>query len=1024
MADDEYYLDSIPPQLALESRSSTIALRGNPTANRKNPENRPIYTFTDTGDPLYAAQVAVLQRLEGRVRQPLVRAIFETRPLGADVFATIIHGFRRKVIDPNIVLLEALRISLAPAYKFVNEDGEPVNRRNYLQLVGLALRFGADPNQYVDIDEPESVHILFWVHRFGIDLRQEYGYDSVEEEEIFKSQAMYLLVLAGADLTMKLTTVDTDRESVVSALKKYPDSQKSLDYNFELDLDDPPRGFTSEFLPGDLPTIVFNEQSFRLAKMREIVTVRDRPEQLRRKYPEDWDVDEVLELLYSLDYRRIATEIPARDVPGELRKVSLYHAHRVYTDMIERLPTSVIEVIGEQELRYSVLFLDVNSVETLLLFGAIPSYELKDEILNRMEVIGNRLPLTLDMEGRILWYFTKANHPLDETQMRKLQRIAPYVANYIKEYMEKNPAWKGECSVRTDRVSASLRETAREVGMDPTESKAAICKGLAAIASVDTETAVRVARELGDRKTRVASETLEEAIEDDKVKKRLAKIKTDEERKSRIQALKSGNLSTPTTGKASPVTTKLEDGRELITKKTLSKSPSSSSDSKSGRKTTAVAPKKGNNVNTVSGLDSESLSEEDRGIKKIPQKKVVVRSPSTQTPKAAMPKFLPTAPAAVSGKKVELNTEKGVDKNVLAGLTGGRDIKAKLVKKKDRVKGKCKGDTCEFSAKEDLEEITVEETDNISMLDVEGGGKKKQPKPIIKQRKPTPYPEVVPEEEEEVVLPPPIPVAAKMPMKIKPDTTPVNKNLEERKAITRIGGSKDVELRKILEAQNTDNLNRALSPHSTNSTGPLCINQGDLQFNPKDYASVDLVVYDDENEDTYCFESRDYSSLLETRINPYTALRIPEAVTNEMAAKLRILEDTQVKVTPISVPKGIRNLKGGGYSADREAENTVRRLKDLYVLYGLDPAILDSDYTIADMQIILDSLYDPSPTLDAASRTHALRSYASIIVRDIYTEPEPELVDRRADEIFSVILDYGDPVAEGIEVPPEEQGQL
>lgn len=1024
--DGEDYLDPVPPQDALLLRDSTRRIRGEPLITRAGRRGRADIVVDLYGDPLTTLQVAVLERLPGKVSQELIRQLFEIRPLNADVAATIYQGFIRQVIDPNIVLLEAIRISLAPLAMFTNDDGDIADKRNYIRLVAFALRFGADPNQYVDIDQPEKVHILWWVQRFGIDLRESYGIDSIVDDEAFKSLVMYYLVLSGANYDMKVLQIDPEQESVVQALEKYPDALKSVLYNMELDITDPPEAFSFPYLGEATSNDIAVILSQRLTKIQQVYKTRDRPDLLLQKYPEEWTAEELLDIFYNMDYKRVANDVPQESIPDELPQASLAYAHKTYVSLVRRLTPTDISIIGSQELDVCCRFLDTNSVDTLLLVGAAPSYILKDKILNRMGRAKGRLPLTLDMNGKILWYFTRYGYSLDEQQMLQLRRIAPYIADELKAYMAKNPYWKGECNTETIEPSDNLREVARDAGLNPNLTKKEICRGLVTITSVSSEDAIRVSRQLNEKKLRVQSETLDEAIRDDKIEKRLKKVEDDKKRLERLKSSgKTSTTSSPTTSSPTTMSRQLSKSPLLFGKEENSDEESGDARGSRSESTNSKSPKSSRQINTereskiqpvvattVATNGKKTVKVGNLGLKKSGGVVDVKTSP-TKVIKVnpTVIKQLSSAPSSTSKKVIRKEAP------VIRGGDGGAELKYK--KTKDKIEKDCdKKGRCKIKIEEETEELSIKEGRK--------GGDKEEKKVIIKtppvvekknvviknKKPPTPFPREVP---------PPTPTP---PSKLKPNSSVQLRDVNSRGSFTRLpSSSKDVELRRVLDAQKTDNLNAAFTSHSSRNTGDICENQGDLKYDPRDYNELDLTEYDDgETSKPWCFESRSYQSLLESRINPYTGKRLPRDVLENMRAKLKLLEAARLRKDIKSIPKGIRDLKGGGYQGELEAENAVKTLESLYTLYGLSPLILREDYTIADMQFLLDTLYEDPPILDATNREHALRTYAVVLDSDIY--PGGVVDQNRADEVFSLIYDYGNPVAEGVEASPEELGEL
>lgn len=201
------------------------------------------------------------------------------------------------------------------------------------------------------------------------------------------------------------------------------------------------------------------------------------------------------------------------------------------------------------------------------------------------------------------------------------------------------------------------------------------------------------------------------------------------------------------------------------------------------------------------------------------------------------------------------------------------------------------------------------------------------------------------------------------------------------------------------------------SPTSTVVVSPtvlpdrICANEEFMTSDPREANDLDLVVYNDRNDQTWCFLSQDYRSLIEMGINPFTEEKIPPVTMAEIKSKYAQLQKTGVGVQPIPISKGLSRRQKS--QANLQTQQVVQTLRDYYLAYGVDPELLASGYTITDMQNILGDIYSPDgetdeeiPQLDNLDRTHALHTFASVLVADVEASEDQ---DARLNEMFEVI---------------------
>jgi hypothetical protein len=900
---DPDYIDQIPRDEVISSRLATSRSRGRDVLFRGIGEGEGIggtrFGNVPVNDPLYQLQEVVLKRVNttkaGSKKQILIEEVlndcFMKKELTTDVFAAAYHGMRREVIDPNIVLREAIRVCVAPKAFFKD------SRQSYIQVAGLALRMGADPNVYIPFKLGDAVayHVGYWVHRRNEEARTKVGYDSALYEEEQKNRVIALLILSGSDFNLPVTSIESGRESVVKTLLEKPRSRKSVIYNIIRDLENPPPELANDAFR--------NVIAGRLAVIDSTIKLRNRPEELPTVYPNIWSAGDVVQMLYILDYPDVANVIPFRLLGEELIGVLEVNANAIFRAYLKRIPDPLVLRNGDNWLRAATLALDPTSVKVLLERGAFPSYQLKDEILNRMRRVRLLLPLTIDILEEVLVLFTQFGYGLDGPQHRSLSSYAPSYDRRLLDKEKALPPWLAECRVPVHKPSTALRETAREAGVDPSLNKKGICEGLATIASVPTEEAVRVALTRQTKRIATMAESLPEAIENERAMTKTLPLTSRPER-------------LPTPKNNTPV-------EEILPSRRPSRVPETTMGTRPTLRTATKMPTKQSTVVNEEQIVEESSRNEEILVDNIPEEEIDGRCSIGEDGSPVC-----TIKETISPPKSRIPSRSG---NATIIPSKHSDIRTTSRRSKD----------------------VADESQRIGDIREERREEKSKERNVPSSTRPSVTTGVL--------------------------DTPI---LEGRKSASKI-------------------------PQG------VCINADSLTSPPAEFSDLDLTIYSDAKEQTWCFQSDDYAALISAKINPFTDEGLPKSVLEEMEGKLKTLQREGVLVQPTPLPKGIAKLRTGGTLANIKSKQTIQEMKDLFIYYQLDPIFLTRIYTIQDMQAILDALYNPAPNLDPFNREHAVVSFSSMILNDANASPDRVA---RLNEIFDVIKAYPGPEA-GVNPP-------
>ncbi|MDG7050740.1 MAG: hypothetical protein JRZ94_06020 [Nitrososphaerota archaeon] len=189
----------------------------------------------------------------------------------------------------------------------------------------------------------------------------------------------------------------------------------------------------------------------------------------------------------------------------------------------------------------------------------------------------------------------------------------------------------------------------------------------------------------------------------------------------------------------------------------------------------------------------------------------------------------------------------------------------------------------------------------------------------------------------------------------------------------------------------------------------VCVNANLLSRNPTDYADIDLLLID-EGEDTYCFESRDYATLLEPAVpvNPITGNKLPEKTVGEIQARLRSLNRNGLPIESVGITEALKQLKMPTQKDKYEefVRGKVEEFVDIAAEYGISRELFfetpdNGGIPNQDMEQITQTLLeDKGIMFNIDNRSASLRSMAMAVMEKVDDIRNMERLEDESPEDF------------------------
>lgn len=478
----------------------------------------------DQEDPLFIMQSNVVKLEE--IDENIVRRVIREHAFTTDVYVTFYWALQRQLIDPNYVMIQAILWSTG------DSDGYNQEQLESIQLVALALRYDADPNLYIQLDKEDcdviKYHILYYVH--WINYPDIQGWDDENETnelnfylnlgEQAKNRIIRLLMMAGADSTSKVISIDKkDRKtkSYVQVYRDNPNARESVYANIGADED------LEIFRTNPELKAYYDE---RLQIIEDIEPYQQKLYKLYRSSSSMWG-DKLLEDIYMLNkVDCISVLVKGSKNVKDLPLASRFLSQKAFGMMLEKIdPKTIRGDTGNNLLSVQVECLSATGFNKLLDAGAIPEYTTIDNILSNEEEAVKSLPLSAGILADMLILCTKHGYDLDKGQLMTLKRFDGATYKRIMKIRKEIPSWKRECTVENATPSAYLREYARGVGLDPTKNKKEMCQDLDIVHSKSPDEIIDIAKARQRNRMSALANTLPEAIENTETERKKVTVK-------------------------------------------------------------------------------------------------------------------------------------------------------------------------------------------------------------------------------------------------------------------------------------------------------------------------------------------------------------------------------------------------------------------------------------------------------------------------------------------------------------------
>ena len=385
-------------------------------------------------------------------------------PITNESYFSVLIALSNKVIDVNEVMVSAIE-------KTIEEDPEAI------QYVSLALRFGADPNYYVEVQEGIKYHILY------------YTFDIMENHPINR-RLFQVLIVSGSD----------PNHDVIN-LKNY---SKNVGNVVNLILEEP------RFKNTVLQNI---EQEEQLRKMYISDTIREYI--ARKNLVHDIPDDVAMDLIMLLDRKdMIRGEYYTDD---DLIDNSITtHAYKstkllVNEQLIKRREQDILEL--------ATLSYNKKVLKQALRFGAIPYYSHIDYLIIRSsEAVNNGMVLTSARLNLLIVEMVNHGYDLDPSQMSAISRFSPDTYKAILMIYEDVPYWKRTCKAPSTNPSVELKELSRKANIKPGSDKPVICRTLNKMSKENPSRLMMINEKINRKKVELSSGPTQQIKKDNLIK--------------------------------------------------------------------------------------------------------------------------------------------------------------------------------------------------------------------------------------------------------------------------------------------------------------------------------------------------------------------------------------------------------------------------------------------------------------------------------------------------------------------------
>lgn len=453
-------------------------------------------------------------RLETILPPSITEDIFGTLAYGTD--STRIPSDEETIIDPNELLVAAVEEAI-------------IEGRDLLQIVGLALKNGGNPNTYVTVNiigeegEPTItiVHIIAYAWRLCIERNGDYR---------VMLDVVAMLCAKGAD--SRLPVIDRDillerkrktsgpftvssaevmwEAGVPKSVLAYIAESREATFDAEEDgrsagtdetyyMSDMTLKYIAVFTAfrdtlGDVPDVV-REDFFTAGDLRLTVPISN----------DDHDKVTALAVVIG-EFLDDVNHMVGNEGDLKLAYCMSIHAHKCSKLLLES--GRISELGAEEAYLQAIDSYNYTGVRMMIEYGFRPRYNHIDRVIfAAANKESEDLPVSAQIMTGVLVMMGELGLSFDHKQLGMIGSVSKKTFKRLAE-LERIPYWKRTCEAPHGYVRSDLRALARELDLDPEMDKESLCAEFSRLAEGDEEELDMVSQKLQETKRRADKTSL------------------------------------------------------------------------------------------------------------------------------------------------------------------------------------------------------------------------------------------------------------------------------------------------------------------------------------------------------------------------------------------------------------------------------------------------------------------------------------------------------------------------------------
>ena len=420
--------------------------------------------------------------------------ILSTDFITDDAYGTLLLAGDNGIIDPNELLVEAVEETIK-------------NSSDFFQIIGLALRMGANPNIYVTSVPRRSDKILvFHILWYAWSITPATPDEFLNEFELleFNRQAnalldiVALLSVAGSDF--KLPKVDP--HELIKRRRLFAEKDGGSVSQAV--------AFTDAGMPISVKSAIGESRDPLSEDVLKNIDFYTRNKNNMGDYPTEPLIVDIIELLDQQDQIPIYKTGLGSNLP-RLKSCLNVHANKCAKTIIATETISQLE--AREAFIEAVDSYNIDGVIMLLESGFQPSYNHVDRLILQSENKKlAKLWVSSSIINRMLVELAERGIGIDDVQLKSLYNISPSTHNEIKR-IQLRPYWERTCQVPgATSIRPDLKKLARELNLPPDIPKDELCRELSAISHASGNVLRKITTNLQAKRQMAHNTTLGDVI--------------------------------------------------------------------------------------------------------------------------------------------------------------------------------------------------------------------------------------------------------------------------------------------------------------------------------------------------------------------------------------------------------------------------------------------------------------------------------------------------------------------------------